>query len=180
MPTKKTSQRSAQPSSRDTSRLKPLRGAFAVRYRTGHDGEVRATLSALGRVELHPSKHMAVFQRSAGVGRAAVEAALDSLKSRRAIDFVAPVLVDPDSHTRQVPTDEILLRLKPGRTQRVLKSLREPRGLTISRRNEFEPSQYVLKVPTGSATETLEIARELDSSEDVEFAAPNFLTEIKR
>jgi hypothetical protein len=181
MPSRKPAAR-RNPTSPSTVRpkLKAVPNAVAVRYCAGNEGKVRDTLTPFGEVALYRPQRMAVLERSPGVTSARVETALDDLKAQKAIEFITPVLLDGESNTRQVLTDEIVLRLKPGRTKRTLQTLGAAHGVTISRRNEFEPSQYVLKVPSPSGTQTLDIARSLDASDDVEFASPNFLTEIKR
>ena len=162
------------------AKLETVPNAVAVRYCAGHERQVRDTLAPLGSIELYRPQRMVVFERAPGMRAAPVNAALEHLRVQNAIDFITPVLVERGSHTRQVLTDEIVLRLKPGRTRRTLQILGAAHGATISRRNEFEPSQYVLKVRSPSGTRTLDIARSLDASDDVEFACPNFLTGIKR
>jgi hypothetical protein len=123
---------------------------------------------------------MVVLHRSSGVTAAKVQAALDDLQHVGLVEFVTPVLLDPESNTRQVLTDEIVLRLKPGRAERALAALKAEHGIEIGKRNKFEPSQYIVRVPKPSGTQTLDVARSLDRSDDVEFASPNFLTQIKR
>ena len=165
---------------RAATELKTVPNGIAARYRSGQDGAVRGALSPLGRVESYPQQRMIVLHRASGITAAKVRAVLDELQRAKLIAFVTPVLLDPDSRTRQVLTDEIVVRLKPGRGRRTLAALEAVHGIEIDRRNEFEPSQYIVKVPKPSGLQTLNVARSLDRSEDVEFASPNFLTEIKR
>ena len=165
---------------RGSAALKTVPNEVAARYRSGQEQKVRDALAPLGRVELYPLQRMIVLHRASGVTSANVQAVLDSLHRVHLIEFVTPVLVDPDSHTRQVLTDEIVLRLKPGRSRRALAALKAAHGIEIERRNQFEPSQYIVKVPKPSGLQTLDVARSLDRSDDVEFASPNFLTEVKR
>ena len=172
--------RRTRPRPSPAKKVRPVPNAIAVRYCTGHEQEVRVALGAIGRVELYPSKQMAVLEKPAAVTESKLDDTLERLRARKAIDFVTLVLLDTKSKTRQVLTDEIILRLKPGRTRRTLQTLGAAHGVKISHRNEFDPSQYVVKVPKPSGTETLDIARSLDASDDVEFACPNYLTEFKR
>lgn len=160
--------------------LKTVPNEIAARYRTGQERKVRDALAPFGSVETYPLQRMLVLHRAPSLATARVQAALDNLQRVGLVEFVTPVLLDPDSNARQVLTDEIVLRLKPGRTQRTLAALKAEHGIQIGRRNKFEPSQYIVKVPKPSGTQTLDVARSLDQSEDVEFASPNFLTEIKR
>ena len=123
---------------------------------------------------------LVILHRSPGVSHTKVKAALTTLQEDDAIEFATPVLRDAASDTRQVLTDEIVLRLKPGQSARTLAAVKAEHGLTIGKRNEFEPRQYIVKVPRASGTHTLEVARSLDQRNDVEFASPNFLTTVKR
>lgn len=166
--------------SRVRSTLRPAPHGVAVRYCAGLEATVREALAPLGDIQVYQPHRMVVLDRSPRVAAARVRSVLEDLRRRHAVEFVTPVLLDPQSNTRQVLTDEIVLRLKPGRTKRTLQALGAAHGVRISRRNAFEPSQYVLKVPSPSGTQTLDIARSLDACDDVEFASPNFLTEIKR
>ncbi len=160
--------------------LKTVPNEIAARYRTGQERKVRDALAPFGSVATYPLRRIVVLHRAPGVASARVQAALDDLQRVKLVEFVTPVLLDPDSHARQVLTDEIVLRLKPGRTQRTLAALKAAHGIQIDSRNKFEPSQYIVKVLKPSGTQTLDVARSLDRSDDVEFASPNFLTEIKR
>ncbi len=160
--------------------MKALANEMAARYRAGQEPKVRDALAPFGSLETYPLGRMIVLRQGPGVVKGTVHTVLDGLQRAKLIEFVTPVLVDRQSNARQVLTDEIVLRLKPGRGQRTLAALAAEHGVRIGRRNEFEPSQYIVKVPKPSGTQTLDVARSLDRSEDVEFASPNFLTEIKR
>ena len=152
----------------------------AVRYCEGQEEKVRDTLSALGTVEPQPSSRILIVHRPSSVPSTKLQAVLDDLLNGKLIEFATPVLHDPDSNTRQVLTDEIVLRLKPGRTDRTLAAVTAEHGVTIGERNEFEPTQYIVKVLHTSGTRTLDVARSLDERDDVEFASPNFLSGIKQ
>jgi hypothetical protein len=159
---------------------KLIRDQVAVRYCDGHEQKVRETLGTLGTLEVQPSWRLVILHRTPGIPGTKVRAALANLQVAKAIEFATPVLRDPASDTRQVITDEIVLRLKPGHARRTLAAVKAEHGLTIGKPNEFEPTQYIVKVPRASGTHTLDVARSLDKRDDVEFASPNFLTTIKR
>jgi len=159
---------------------KVVRNEVAARYRTGQEAKVRRALAPLGTLETYPTQRMVVLKRAPGITSTVAQAALDELRRQKVVEFVTPVLRDPDTNTRQVLTNEIVVRMKPGRTRRTLAALGAPHGIAIARQNEFEPSQYIVTVAEPSGTQTLDVAKSLDSSDEVEFASPNFLTEIKR
>jgi hypothetical protein len=141
---------------------------------------VREALEQLGKVEAHPSSRIFILHRRSDVSASKLATAIETLKKAGKIAFATPVLRDPESGTRQVLTDEITLRLKPGSATRALEALKAEHGVIVGKRNEFEPTQYIVKVPDTTGTRTLDVARSLDERDDVEFATPNFLTGIKR
>ena len=160
---------------------KTIPDQVAVRYRAGQAEKVRERLAALGSTEDQPLSRILIVHRAPSVTRRALDTALDALKEEKLVEFATPVLLDSASGTRQVLTDEIVLRLKSSHsTQRTLAVLKAEHGLTIGRRNEFEPAQYIVKVRETSGTHTIDVARLLDQRADVEFASPNYLTDIKR
>lgn len=160
--------------------LDTVKDQIAVRYCMGQDRSVREVLDRLGTVEEHLSSQIFILHRSPDVSASTLATDIETLKRANKIAFATPVLRDPESGTRQVLTDEITLRLKPGSASRALKALQAEHGVIVGKRNEFEPTQYIVKVPDTTGTRTLEVARSLDERDDVEFASPNFLTDIKR
>ena len=170
----------ASAKSHAASSLKPIPNEVAARYCDGQEKKVCEALAPFGKVQIYQHQRMVVLERAADQTQAKVHAALEDLQAAGLLEFVTPVLLDRASNTRQVLTDEIVLRLKPGRTERELDALKTEHGFEIGKRNEFEPSQYIVKVPKPSGTTTLDVARSLDQSDDVEFASPNFLTQVKR
>jgi hypothetical protein len=77
-------------------------------------------------------------------------------------------------------TDEIVLRLKRNAPRQTLSTLRSQHGLTVCKRNAYEPTQYIVKVSDPSGTNTLDVAQSLFRCQGVEFASPNFLAEVTR
>ena len=161
--------------------LKTIPDQLAVRCRAGRAQTVHARLTPFGRLEDQPLSRIVILHRAPSVTRRAVDAAVQALQDEKLIDFATPVMLDPQSGLRQVLTDEIVVRLKPGQPQqRTLATLKGEHGVKIGKRNEFERTQYIVKVPHASGTRTLDVARSLDERSDIEFASPNFLTDIKR
>ena len=91
-----------------------VKDQIAVRYCSGQDRKVREALEQVGNVEEQPSSQIFILHRSPDVSASTVATAIETLKKASKIAFATPVLRDPDSGTRQVLTDEITLRLKPG------------------------------------------------------------------
>lgn len=161
--------------------LTTIPNQLAVRYKAGRADSVRARLDALGKTEDQPLSRILILHRSSAVTRRTLDAVVEELQDEKLIEFATPVMVDAGSGLRQVLTDEIVVRLKSSYAQqRTLATLKGEHGVKVARRNEFEPTQYIVKVPQASGTRTLDVARSLDQRADVEFASPNFLTDIKR
>jgi hypothetical protein len=142
---------------------------------------VRAALAPLGTVEAYKPGGLLILHRGSKTSVAEVRSAVAALEKARLVEFVTPVTRDRDSDARQVLTGEITVRLKRGvRAKQALASLKAEHGLEVKCRNEFEPTQYILWVPDATAARTRDIARSLDRRSDVEFAAPNFVTDIRK
>ena len=161
--------------------LTTIPNELAVRYKAGRVDSVRVRLAAFGSTEDQPLSRILIVHRASSVTRRALDAAIQVLQDEKLVEFATPVMLDSASGLRQVLTDEIVVRLKSSHAQqRTLATLKGEHGVTIGRRNEFEPTQYIVKVPQASGTRTIDVARSLDQRADVEFASPNFLTDIKR
>ena len=102
---------------------------IAARYPAGQEKRACEALARLGTVQTYPHQRMIVLERSASQTPAKVRSALDDLQAAGIIEFVTPVLLDRESNTRQVLTDEIVLRLKA--VPLVLVELRRPPQLVF-------------------------------------------------
>jgi hypothetical protein len=162
------------------ARLKRVPAETAICFTAGSENELRRVLAKFGTLEPHLRQRILVLHLTPKQSSAALRAALRSLQMRGLVKFTTPVLLDVDSGTRQVLTDEIVVRLKPGTARRTIADMKAAHGLAIQRGSRYEPSQYIAKVPNPSGLRTLQVARALDRRADVECASPNFLTEFRR
>lgn len=167
--------------SRSRSVAEPLPHTIALRWAPGAHGAVRGALRGFGQVWEIPAERVIILEFPGARGGPSVAHKVERLKGRGLIEFTAPVLLDKASRLRKIPTDEITIRFRTKKAAvSQLRSMGKRYGVTVARRNEFVPQQYVVKVDTASGDRTLKIAEDMDGSEDVEFAAPNFLSEIAR
>jgi len=158
-----------------------LAGQLALRVAPRAGKRVHAALQALGSVEPYAPARMLILHKGAKVSDATVKSVVQGLLRDGLVQDVTPVLRDPRSGLRLIPTDEITVRFRPETPlQGTLTDVRRAEGVSVARRNEFVPSQYVLRVPQPSGKRTLDIARRLEARADVEFAAPNYISGIKR
>jgi len=159
---------------------KPVRAQVAVRCAPGAERKVRSVVSAHGRVEDFSPARLLVLHLDAGGSRAALNRALDQMKASGLVEFSGPVLKDPESASRVVPTDEVIVRMKPAAAKRTLARLKDELGVEVLRQSEFEPAKYVVRLPAASGASAVDVARSLDRWADIESASANVLAEIKR
>jgi hypothetical protein len=154
---------------------------LAIRWREGHESEIRSIVEEFGTSSQLEAQQLVILQPRSTAARREAIVRLESLRDKGAIDFVTPVLREPESRTRQILTDEITVRfherdLPTAKVKALLKKF----GATLHLRNEFVPNQVLAKVIGTSGLKTLEVASAMDSADEVDFAAPNFVSEIKR
>lgn len=153
---------------------------LAIRWNEGHREDVRRALLSFGQIKEFRSQRILVLHPRDRRALGSAPGRLEDLQASGAVEFVTPVLRDPDSDTQQILTDEITVRFRSDKPASEVKNVLKKHGLRLVRRNEFRPNQYVVSVPDPNGLKTLEAAGELDAFDDVEFAAPNFISEIKR
>ncbi|MDQ2922364.1 MAG: hypothetical protein M3R52_12245 [Acidobacteriota bacterium] len=160
--------------------LKPVDDTLAVRYNKRAKSQVRKTLGSLGQVSEIESQQLFIVHLAEGSKEETASQHLQPLIDKGLIESVAPVLRDEESQLLQVLTDEITVRFKPTLAAKERKQMEKKYGLSIARKNEFVPNQFVVKVPRSKGLDTLHVANELDAADEVEFAAPNFVSEYRR
>ena len=163
--------------------LKRVDDMLAVRYNKSAKAQVRKTLRALGEVDdvrEIESQRLFIAHFLEGTKEETVLEHLQPLIERGAIESVSPVLRDEESQLLQVLTDEITVRFKSTLAAKERRQMEKKYGLTMARKNEFVPNQFVVKVPQSKGLDTLKVANELDAADEVEFAAPNFVSEYRR
>src|SRR5687768_12125938 len=118
-----------------------------------------------------------------GAARTAISTVRNALSARAMTGErrTLPVYIEDESQLRVVVTREITVRFKPKTTAaqrtRALKDL----DLTIQETNEFNKNQFIV-VPAGDVdeSETIRTANRLSERPEVEYAAPNFVSESRK
>jgi len=118
---------------------------------------------------------MLVTPRRASAGKT-----LEHLRSDGKIEFANAVVRDAETGLVKIPTDEIIVRCKRSMTPSECRRLIESSGLEVVRQNEFVPTQFIAKVVGGAQADPVRIAAKLSKSAQIEFAAPNFLSQHQR
>ncbi|MGH9839913.1 MAG: S8 family serine peptidase [Blastocatellia bacterium] len=173
------SQKARKTSTRQSPPTRPVENRLAVRYRDGAERELARRLAGLGDVREVKSHRLFVVEfKDARACDAAAEQ-IQQWKDEGLIEFVTPVLRDAGSQSIRIVTDEISVRFKSVLPARKLKSFAKKFGVVISRQNEFVPTQYIVTVKDPEGLRTLEVANRLAASDEVEFAAPNYISEYR-
>jgi len=118
-----------------------------------------------------------------GAARTAISTVRNALSARAmtAVRRTLPVYIEEESQLRVVVTREVTVRFKPKTTAaqraKVLKDL----DLTVRYTNEFNKQQFVV-VPARDIdeSETIRTANRLSERSEVEYAAPNFVSESRK
>ena len=159
--------------------LQPVEDVVAVRYASSRE-KLREALGSFGTIkDVEPQKLFMVQLRSSSDQKRLL-AKVQSLIDSGIAEAIVPVWRDEESQLLQVLTDEVTVRFKRALPKKEREQVEKRFGFTIDRQNEFVPNQFVVKVPVTRGVDILNVANELDADEEVEFAAPNFVTEHKR
>jgi subtilisin family serine protease len=106
--------------------------------------------------------------------------ALARLRSRADVAYAFPVLFNPETGTRLMLTDEVVVKLKPGLRMEDAGGLLGSRGLSLRERIRGTEDELVLGFADGASAQPLEAANDLAASGLVAWAEPNFVQEYKR
>ena len=159
--------------------LQPADDVVAVRYAEPKE-ELRAALSLFGKVKEVEPQQLFIVQLSSSADKDKVTEQVHSLIATGVAEAIVPVWRDEESQLLQVLTDEVTVRFKRPLPKKDRAQVEKKFGFTIARQNEFVPNQFVVKVPISRDEDILEVANELDADDDIEFAAPNFVSEHRR
>lgn len=187
MKASKSSKQAEPPSKRRAYRqgarnvvVESLDNVWAVRFAASAEATVQKALSGFGEVREIATQRLFVVELSKSAQQGDLLATLRSLLDQGDIEFFKPVLCDPESRLQQIPTDEISVRFKKVPSEKDLKAVEKKYGVVVERQNEFVPSQFIVKTSRSIEGDTLEVASRMDEAEEIEFAAPNFISEHRR
>jgi len=159
--------------------LQPVEDVVAIRYAHSKE-ELRKALSSFGTVRDVEQQQLFMVQLRSSSDKQNVLEEFQSFIDSGAAEAIVPVWRDEESQLLQVLTDEVTVRFKRVLPKKEREQVEKKFGFTIARQNEFVPNQFVVKVPISRGVDVLKVANELDADDDVEFAAPNFVSEHRR
>jgi subtilisin family serine protease len=162
------------------SATRSLRAATAPRRSAPETGAAR-----LGAIARDVPKRFGpiVLMHQSGAADAPIRAVARSLTRSHAVRAQRsfPVYIEVESNLRAIATLEISVRFKPNATQATQQKLLQSLGLKVVRGNEFHKHSYIVAQATQpDEWKTLELANRLSESADVEYAAPNFVSEHRK
>jgi subtilisin family serine protease len=118
-----------------------------------------------------------------GAARTAISTVRNALSARLMTNVrrTLPVYVEDESQLRVIVTREITVRFKPKTTRAQQTKVLTDLGLTIKQTNEFNRYQFVV-IPGSDIdeSETIRAANRLSERPEVEYAAPNFVSESRK
>jgi len=159
--------------------LQPVEDVVAVRYASSKE-ELRKALASFGTVKDVEQQQLFMVQLRSSSDKQNILEEVQSFIDSGAAEAIVPVWRDEESQLLQVLTDEVTVRFKRVLPKKEREQVEKKFGFTIARQNEFVPNQFVVKVPISRGVDVLKVANELDADDDVEFAAPNFVSEHRR
>jgi subtilisin family serine protease len=110
----------------------------------------------------------------------AIEEIIDTMKARSDVRWAVPVFIHAKTGSRMLITDEIVVKLKPGKDLTSLDGLLQSYGLLLIKPMWETQNEYVLRLQDPKAVNPLEAANALFESGLVEWAQPNFIQDYKR
>jgi len=151
------------------------KAAFDIAAATKSAGVAAASAGQFGRfMVLHES----------GASMSPVSAVVNALPRKLAMHVARtmPVFVERESQLKLVATDQILVTFKLGASPVRRRKLLDGLGLTLTGHSEFDARrQTLVTTSVRRASRTLDLANQLVAADDVvEFAAPNFLAQIRK
>jgi subtilisin family serine protease len=111
---------------------------------------------------------------------AAIEEIIDTMRARFDVRWAVPVFIHAKTGSRMLITDEVVVKLKPGKDLMSLDGLLQSYGLLLIKPMWGTQNEYVLRLQDPKAVNPLEAANALFESGLVEWAQPNFIQQYKR
>lgn len=105
---------------------------------------------------------------------------LADLRSRSDVEFAAPVYRSTQSGKRVMPTDELLVRLRPFDSLTTVASLFDQFGVEVDRPIRGTQDQFVLRLLDGRQSDPLAAANALFETGRFQWVEPNFVQESEK
>ena len=169
--------------------LKSVEDVLVVKYKKPIDNKKALDIistreeSNLQRshVRTYPAFNVSVVTRPVGEEGLATQKFSESLTKQEDVQFVSPVYKDEETGSLLVITDQINVGFKPGVNKEAVDRILSEYDLSVLEESKFSPAHYILKLNIAqNSDKTIEISNNLANNQDVQYADPITLTEIKK
>lgn len=157
-----------------------------VRFRSGftHADDVAGLASAISpQATVGPGVHSSGREYrvvKVPLGQGGPGAIADQLRSKDEIEFAAPALIHPNTGRSLLPTEEILVKVRPGTSLAALADLAAAQNVTVDRSVPLTDDEFVLVLASPKNSDPVAISRALHESGALVWSEPNFLQETRR
>jgi len=156
----------------------------AEAFRSVRASVSRAVPRGAARYKIAPRRFdRTMLLHEPGAARTAISTVRNALSARLMTNVrrTLPVYVEDESQLRVIVTREITVRFKPKTTKAQQTKVLTDLNLTTRQANEFNKYQYVV-IPASDIDEsdTIRAANRLSERSEVEYAAPNFVSESRK
>lgn len=103
-----------------------------------------------------------------------------AMRLRPDVWFVSPIYYQPATRARVLPTDELVAKPKASTPPESLSTLLKEKGLRQMSLVFGTTDQYVLRIESAINADVLRVSRELHDSGLFDWAAPDFIQELRR
>ena len=134
------------------------------------------TVRRVPRVE---SRGIALLDRKPGISDVKAKKAIERFLKNNKDWTSVPVI--RSGGVEQIPTNNFVVKFKPGVTSKQAEEIFTAHGVEIVERpSEYSPSRYILRMPNVPAAKVLDLTNTLSTLSTVEFAQPDYILLFKR
>jgi subtilisin family serine protease len=154
---------------------------LVVKVRQGADSAAVLATGAQVATEIHTEGRafQLVSVPTAATDHALLARTLDRFAANTDVEFVAHAFIYGPTNTRMLPTDEIVVKLRPGGTKKELDTIAASLQLTVIKTLWGTSDEYALRLNSPSG-DPLEKARLLYESKHFQWAEPNFIRQYQK
>ena len=155
---------------------------LVVKFRSGTDADrVTKSLTLQIAVEIHTEGRIfhLVSVPAAANDTSVLSRGIDQLRLSQGVDFVGRAYTDAATDTRMLPTDEIVVKLRPGRSKQELEDFAASLQLSVEKILWGTTDEYVLRL-NDPGDDPLAKAQLLYESKRFLWAEPNFMRQYHK
>jgi len=169
--------------------LKPVEDIVVVKYKKPIDNKRALDIISTreesnldhSHIRTYPSYNVSLVTRPVGESGSVTQKFSESLTKEEDVQFVSPVYKDKDTGSLLVITDQINVGFKDDINKETIDKILSELDLSIMEKSKSSPRHYIVKLNNAqNSDKTIEISNILATKQQVEYADPITLTEIKK